>query len=134
MIMTLATITAHAQKEISFDPAFTKKYAGTYHMATVGAAVSNENDKYVLDETGKATWTIFSSNKPDGTTSSAPMTIKGTWRAAEGVIQICFRARKHGRIVPQTFRLNGDVFSSDKAYLKLMIISPPVQREPIIKK
>lgn len=134
IILIGTSFVAHAQKAIPNDPVFIRKYAGTYHMAAIGSSISNENDKYVLDENGHGTWTIFGSKKPDGTTSSEPMIIRGTWRAAEGVIQICFKVRKHARVVPQTFRLNGDVFISDKAYLKLMIISPPVQREQVIKK
>ena len=125
---------AQAQKKIPFDPAFTKKYAGIYHMAANGAAITNENDKYVLEETGKGTWTIFAQKKPDGSVSSTPLSITGKWRAGEGVIQLYFSARKRKRIAPQTFRLEGDVFRADVAYLKKMIISPPVQREPIIKK
>jgi hypothetical protein len=134
LIIFGVSITAQAQKKIPFNPVFTKKYAGTYHMAATGAAITNENDKYVLEETGKGTWTIFSQRKPDGSVSSAPLSITGKWTADEGVIQICFSARKRRRIAPRTFRLEGDVFKADDAYLKKMIISPPVQREPVIKK
>lgn len=101
------------------DKTFLKKYAGTYNLLGDGQAATATSDKYVLTPDGKGTWTMFTTVNPDGTTSSKPTKVLGTWSASEGVITLKFNmgADKGGDLINE-FKLDNGVFKAEGLVFK----------------
>lgn len=90
------------------------KYAGTYNMLSDGQTPTAKSDKYVLSPDGKGAWTYF----PEG---AAPVTVRGTWKAGEGVIQLSFStggSADKGDELLSEFRLQNGVFRAEGVVLK----------------
>ena len=99
------------------DKAFLTKYAGTYHMLADGQSATATSDKYVLKPDGKATWTIFSTINPDGSTSNKPTINQGSWSASEGLIHLKFSGGDGGEML-NDFTLKDGVFRAEGVFLK----------------
>ncbi len=90
------------------------KYAGSYNMLPDGQTPTAKSDKYVLSPDGKGAWTYF----PEG---AAPVTVRGTWKASEGVIQLSFSqggSVDKGDELLSEFRLQNGVFRAEGVVLK----------------
>ncbi len=112
ILVTFLPLLANAQGD-----AFTKKYAGTYHMLSAGQKVTATTDKYVLKPDGKAIWT-FSSSGADGKVK--PTSKNGTWSASEGTIHLSFdMGEGEGSELISDFKFeNGAFHGSEGIYLK----------------
>lgn len=105
----------YLQKSLPPAPAvnYLPKYAGSYNLVAVGETPTPKSDKYVLSPTGQGTWTYF----PEG---AAPVTVKGTWTAGDGVIQLHFSVGggDKGDELLSEFRLQDGVFRAEGVVLK----------------
>lgn len=109
----------YLQKSLPPAPAvnYLPKYAGSYNLVAVGETPTSKSDKYVLTADGKGTWTYFNE-------SGAPVTVKGTWKASEGLIQIYFSPGDSGGKGDELltdFRLKDGVFRAEGVVLKKVV-------------
>ncbi len=101
------------------NKAMLAKYAGTYNMVVNGQAVTAGSDKYVLKPDGSATWTMYSSIKPDGTKDNKPVVTSGSWTAEEGVIHLSFAMQ--GETLLSDFTFKDGAFRAEGIYLKKVV-------------
>ncbi|HQQ82730.1 MAG TPA: hypothetical protein PK059_06035 [Cyclobacteriaceae bacterium] len=109
----------YLQKSLPPAPAvnYLPKYAGVYNMLADGEPATAKSDKYVLTADGKGTWTYFNE-------SGVPVTVKGTWKASEGLIQIYFSPGDSGGKGDELltdFRLKDGVFRAEGVVLKKVV-------------
>lgn len=99
-----------------------KKYAGAYYLLNFGEETPNAaTEKINLTADGKWTSVSFVMDE-DGKVSKVPVKKSGTWKGAEGTIQLA----EVGSSALNEFKLDAGIFLGSSSYLQKIFVSSPV--------